>query len=410
MSAVAAPGRLVATEVTELRARARSVLRENWRTGARRADGLAYAYTCPSTPRYRHQWHWDSCFHAIAWSHFDPARAEAELRTLLGSGRLDGFLPHTVFWGWPAGWRRAPFYATGRVFGATHTETIDPPLLAVAWERAGPVGDVAALEQIAAHLDWLARERDPDGDGLLSLILPDESGLDDSPKFDVVFGRYAHYKPSAALLIEQCRRLGYSARRIAACGELHVEEVLVNVAYALSLHAMARMTGEPSWALRAAQTERGLLSRSLDPATGLFFDLAGPGETPVRVSTWSCLAPLALPGVPDDVKRRLVEEHLLDARRYRAPVGIPSVSMEEPAYTPHFDRWRNWRGPSWVNTAWLLVPALRELGYEADAERIVASLARAALREGFREYYDPRDGAGQAAKGFAWSTLLVDLV
>ena len=84
--------------------------------------------------------------------------------------------------------------------------------------------------------------------------------------------------------------------------------------------------------------------------------------------------------------------------------------MEEPSYPPHFDRWRGWRGPSWVITAWLLTPALRELGYEADAERIVGSLARAALRDGFREYYDPRDGAGQAAKGFAWSTLLIDLV
>ena len=409
MSVAAPCARLPATDVAALRARARDVLEGNWRTGRRRADGVSYTYTCPSTPRYRHQWHWDSCFHAIAWSHFDPGRAEAELRTLLRSGRPDGFLPHTVFWGARAGWRRAPFYATERVLGSMHTETIDPPLLAVAWERAGP-HDPAVLVQLAAHLDWLARERDPDGDGLLSIILPDESGLDDSPKFDVVFGRYAHYKPSTVLLIEHCRRLGYSARRLAACGELVVEEVLVNVAYALSLHAMARMTGEAAWAVRAARTERALMERSLDPATGLFFDLAGRAEAPVRLSTWSCLAPLALPGIPEDVKRRLVEEHLLDVRRYRAPVGIPSVSMEEPSYTPHFDRWRCWRGPSWVNTAWLLVPALRELGYEADAERIVTSLARAALREGFREYYDPRDGSGQAAKGFAWSTLLVDLV
>jgi len=410
VSTVAPRAGLTGTEVAALRSSAHGVLGANWREGVRHADGLPYAYTCPSTPRYRHQWHWDSCFHAIAWSHFDPARAEAELRTLLASGRPDGFLPHTVFWGAWAGWRRAPFYATARVLGSTHTETIDPPLLAVAWERAGPPGDAAALGQIAAHLDWLARERDPDGDGLLSVVLPDESGLDDSPKFDVVFGRYAHYKPSIVLLIEHCRRLGYSARRIAACGELHLEEVLVNVAYALSLHAMARMTGKDDWAVRAAATECALLERSLDPGTGLFLDLAGNAEVPVRLSTWSALAPLALPGIPEDVKRRLVEEHLLDPRRYRACVGIPSVSMEEPSFTPHFDRWRCWRGPSWVNTAWLLVPALRELGYEADAERIVTSLARAALREGFREYYDPRDGAGQAARGFAWSTLLVDLV
>ena len=79
---------------------------------------MPYAFTCPATPRYRHQWYWDSCFHAIAWRHFDPARARAELRTLVRAGRLDGFIPHTAFWDRPAYWRRAPFYGTHTVFGA----------------------------------------------------------------------------------------------------------------------------------------------------------------------------------------------------------------------------------------------------------------------------------------------------
>ena len=39
---------------------AEQVLRNNWREGVR-GDGTPYAFTCPSTPRYRHQWYWDSC-------------------------------------------------------------------------------------------------------------------------------------------------------------------------------------------------------------------------------------------------------------------------------------------------------------------------------------------------------------
>ncbi|MEJ7797750.1 MAG: hypothetical protein WKF42_04555 [Solirubrobacteraceae bacterium] len=398
-----------------LRARAEALLRRNWREGTRR-DGATYAFTCPAPPRYRHMWHWDSCFHAIVWRLIDPARARAELRTVLRSGRLDGFLPHTVFWDAPAGWRRTPLYATRAVRGDHCTETIGPPLLAMAWELVAdaspdePDFRTEALGALAMHLRWLERERDPDGDGLLTIVVPDESGLDDSPKYGPVFGRLAHDRAGYALLMERGRRARWDSHTLIARHDHHVEDVWVNVAYALSLHAMARLSADASWTARAARVERALLERCLDERTGLFFDLAGRAERPVRVSTWSSLSPLVLPALPEHVRRRLVEEHLLDERRYRAPVGIPSVSMQEPSFKPCWDRFRTWRGPSWMNTAWLLAPAMRELGYADAADHVVGSLAGAVLRHGFREYYHPLTGEGLAARGFGWSTLLADLV
>jgi hypothetical protein len=125
------------------------VLRANSREGVHR-DGTPYAYTCPAAPRYRHQWHWDSCLHAIAWCRYDVRRAREELRTVLRGGRGDGFIPHI------------------------------------------------------------------DGDGLITIILPDESGLDDSPKYDPVYGPYAHYKPGCFRLVARYGRLGWSAAEIAA--------------------------------------------------------------------------------------------------------------------------------------------------------------------------------------------------
>jgi neutral trehalase len=155
--------------------------------------------------------------------------------------------------------------------------------------------------------------------------------------------------------------------------------------------------------------QAALVERCWDPRRGLFLDLAGRDERRIDVSTWSALAPLVLDGIPEELRRRLAEEHLLHPRRYLAPFGIPSVSMAEPSFTPSFDRFRTWRGPSWVNTAWLLVPPLRALGYREEAERIVERLADAIARHGFREYYDPRTGRGHGARGFSWSTLAVDL-
>lgn len=156
--------------------------------------------------------------------------------------------------------------------------------------------------------------------------------------------------------------------------------------------------------------ELALLSRCLDERSGLFFDLAGTTKRRVPVSTWSSLSPLALRGIPEDVRRRLVEEHLLHPRRYRTRTGIPSVAIGEPSFTPGFDRWRCWRGSAWMVIAWLLVPSMSELGYSAEARRIVSSLMQAVRQEGFREYYNPLTGAGHGARSFGMSTLLADLV
>ena len=168
----------------------------------------------------------------------------------------------------------------------------------------------------------------------------------------------SHYLPGYFWLVERSRRLQYDSRAIIARYDEHVEDVLVNVFYALSLRALARLTGDDAYQARAPRTERALIERCWDEDRGLFWDLAGPRHTPLRVSTWSSLAPLALPSLPEEIARRLIEEHLLHPQRYRAPYGIPSVSMEEPSFRAGWHLFRCWRGPSWINTVWLLVPAL----------------------------------------------------
>jgi hypothetical protein len=116
-----------------------------------------------------------------------------------------------------------------------------------------------------------------------------------------------------------------------------------------------------------------------------------------------------LADLPEDVRRRLVEEHLLNPARYGAAFGIPSVAMDEPSFKAGFDVWRTWRGPSWMNVAWLLLEPLRELGYTEDAARIAGGMINAVDRGGLREYYDPRTGQGLAARGFSMSALVADM-
>ncbi|HKB50263.1 MAG TPA: hypothetical protein VKC63_02395 [Solirubrobacterales bacterium] len=375
---------------------AEGVLRRGWCEGGR--EGVPYAYTRPSPGRYPWQWYWDSCFAAIVWRRFDPGRARAELQSLLAAQREDGFIGHTIFWDRPVSLRRYPFYNVASRH-AFQTETIQPPLLAWAWRIA--VGDPAAEPRIAAQADWLLRHRDLDGDGLLWIVQPDESGLDASPKFDPVWGWRANGRIGFPGLVRRNRRLGFDACRILDRGRPVLCETLVNTLWSLSLQALGRPSATPA-----------LVERLWDERRGLFLDEAQPSSGRPAILTWAALAPLALPDLPEEIGRRLVEEHLLNRDEFLTPVAPPSVAVCEPSYKPgggHGPIRRYWRGPTWVNAAWLLWLGLRRLGYHQEADRMANGLIGAVEREGLREYYDPRTGKGLGAKDFAWSALIAEL-
>jgi hypothetical protein len=375
---------------------AERVLRQNWLEGER--DAVPYAYTRPSPSRYPWQWYWDSCFAAIVWRRFDSARSKAELESLLAAQRPDGFIGHTIFWHRPVSLIRLPFYnVTSR--RSFQTETIQPPLLAWAWRIA--VGDPAAEPRIAAQADWLAANRDLEGDGLLWILQPDESGLDASPKFDPVWGRRANARAGFPCLVRRNRRLGFDARQVRERGGPVLCETLVNTMWSLSLQSL----GRPS-------TTSALVDRLWDGRRGLFLDEAQPGGARPGIVTWAALSPLALPDLPEEIGRRLVEEHVLNRSEFLMPVAPPSVAVSEPSFEPSERRGpirRYWRGPTWINSAWMVWLGMRRLGYEREAARMAAGLIGAVEREGLREYYDPRDGRGLGAKDFAWSALIAEL-
>ncbi len=381
---------------TTVLAEAERVLRQNWRQGER--DGMRFSYTEPSPHRYPWQWYWDSCFAAIVWRRFDRERAAAELRSLLEVQRPDGFVGHTIFWREPVKLPRLLFYNVPHR-GALQTGSIQPPLLAWAWRIA--VGDPAAEPRIAAHLDWLVANRELEGDGLLWIVQPDESGLDASPKFEPVWRWRANGRLGFALLVRRNRKLGWDARRIRDAGHPVLCETLVNTLWSLSLQAAGRPSATPA-----------LVERLWDERRGLFVDEAQPGSIRPRAVTWASLAPLALPDLPEAIGRRLVEEHLLNPREFLTPVAPPSVAVEETSYEPdggHGPIRRYWRGPTWVNSAWLVWLGMRRLGYEAEAARLAEGVIGAVARQGLREYYDPRNGTGLGARDFAWSTLVCEL-
>ena len=318
--------------------------------------------------------------------------------------------------GRPAGWRRAPLYATARFRGDTRTETIDPPLLAVR------LGARRGRRSTRASLEGLARWR-PTCTGWSPSATPTATACSRScSRTSPGSTTRRSTTPSTVRSHTTCpaTRAGRAVpahalerHAIAARTDLHVEDVLVNVAYALSLRALARLTGDAHWSADAPRApRRRCWSGAWTRGRGLFFDLAGRGERPVEISTWSSLAPLALAGHPtrSAAARRGAPPAPAPLPR---PVGIPSVSMEEPSFKPGFDRYRTWRGAAWVNTAWLLVgdararlrrrgrPRSRRASADARTQRLPRVLRPAQRRRPRRARLRLVDADGRPPAGFS---------
>ena len=295
---------------------------------------------------------------------------------------------------------RLAFYNVATRRGFLQTETIQPPLLAWAWRIA--VGDPREEPRIAAQMDWLAANRDLEGDGLLWIVQPDESGLDASPKFEPVWGWRANGRIGFPLLVRRNRQLGFDARRIRERGGPVLCETLVNTMWSLSLQALGRPSATPA-----------LVERLWDERRGLFVDEAQPGGMRPRRAHLGLAGaarparpaggdrPAAGRGAPAERERVPHPGGAALGRRSRSRATSPAAAAARSAATgaarPGSTR------PGW--SGWACAGSATRRRRERLADGVIGAVAR----EGLREYYDPRTGKGLGAKDFAWSALVAEL-
>ena len=408
-------------------ASARRVLTGNRRRGVSEWDGTSFDFVCPSPTHYPFQWFWDSAFHAIALLQIDPDLAKQELRCLMQGAQPDGYIAHMLLWEKKQNpeWLM-PDYSI-RLDHPFYTGTIQPPVIARAVERIHEATkDTAFVREIfppmVRFFDWLARVRDQDGDGLVAVIQPDESGLDASPKYDEAMG-IPSQPPSETLpaLRRSMQRLfrayeNESHDEQARNGVFLFEDVMVNAIYADGLRALAHLAGAAGldgaadFERRAKRTLDALMEKCWDPERGLFWDLSGAGEERVRVLTFTSLFPLILPDLDKSVAARLVNDHLLNEKEFWLPYPIPSVAATEPSFDPTWQTGTTWRGPTWVNVNWYLYWGLRQHGFADVAHELARRTVAMQAQSGIREFYDPYTAEGQGATSFGWSCLVLDML
>jgi hypothetical protein len=422
--------RLIGDETAVWNAAAR-VLDANW-TGTT---------TVPSPGLYPHQWSWDSSFVSVGLAHHRPDRARIELMSLFRGQWATGLVPHIVFsssvsrhayFPGPEFWRsRAQADAPRSVDTSCLAQ---PPLQALAALRLaqGPdqEGSRAFLTRLypylAAQHAYLARDRDVGRCGLVSLCHPWESGLENSPAWDrplaaveppgAPYARGHHHRRTPAdadpdrcvSLITAMRDAGYRPEYLRDDHPFVVEDPLFNAVFLASTHALAELAeiigADPGPHREAAERiHTAMLERLWDGETNCFRARDIRSGQLVPVATIAGFAPLLDPALPIAIVRHLVE--LLLSARFAGAAGYPLPTCD--VQSAAFDRAGYWRGPTWVNTNWLVWLGALTHHLNAVSDLLFGSTLRLVRQSGFREYFDPFDGTGRGSHEFSWSAALV---
>ena len=411
--------------MTDLVEAARAVLRDNDRGG----------YTVPTSGLYPYQWNWDAAFCALGWITFDEPRAWRELTRLMEGQWADGMVPHIVFhvpsntyFPGPDVWRTPHVPATSGITQPAVLASAARLCLERARNKALAEDSLATLypRMLAWHRWWVSA-RDPERSGLVGMLHPWESGMDNSPAWDEPLARVSPTPTSAIrrrdlghvdaamrpsedfykrviALVDLYASLDWEPARMWAQSPFKVADIGLNAILHRAnrdLLALARRFGTPAEQAEIA-ARLDLTAAAIDHLwnddAGIYQSRDLIAGTLIDARTSAGLLPLWA-GVADDTLAALGAT----LRRWseRARFLVPSTAPDDARFEPR----RYWRGPIWGMMNMMIGEGLAEAGEHALARRIKRDTA-AMVSQGFREYFDPLTGKGLGGGHFSWTAAI----
>lgn len=412
--------------IRELLQDARAVLGEN-----DRGD-----YSVPSGKLYPVQFNWDSAFASLGYRTINPDRAWRELETLAAAQRADGMIPHIVFRGECGGY--FPGAEVWRTGGSPPSSGItQPPVAAMAAHRLHQLHGVPSppdrldllIRRLAGWHEWFFQCRRDPQTGAALVVHPWESGRDNAPDWDSGMARVdprgageyrrrdlhhvaAEQRPLRTdydrfiSLVQFGVGIKWNQKRLGAESPFRVTDPLTTAVLAkaerdLAVLAKARGIGDVARAarLRADKWTEGMRNLWCEKIRAFTARDATDGESSGVVGIASFLSPLA--GVADDKTLGATMDHF-DRIAKQSRFVMPSADPEHAGFNPR----RYWRGPVWAFANRLVGWGLEDIGENARAARLRDSSEMLAVKSGFWEYYDPRNGEGLGGPRFTWTAAV----
>ena len=414
-------------------------------------------YTGPAE-FYSHQWLWDSCFVAIGLRHLDIDRAKNELISLLRGQWHNGMLPNMIF-------AKGDKYSRDRNLwhswqnpnspdDVSTSGITQPPMLAEAVIRVGEKLKKAERRSwykqvypaILAYHEWLYSDRDPHNEGLVLLIHPWESGLDNTPPwmnelhehqlatwisivkklkagwFINLFRRDTKTIPAEERIdpiealafysaLRRLRRKNYNIDKILSRSLFSIEDLSYNCIFIRAnqhLRDIAAFLKEdlPKELLENMHRTETAIEQLWDPYSGQYYSRNFVTHNLLKEPSIAGLMPLNAGTISkeraDQLVRMLENQHVFGTN-----YPVPSVPINSQWFAEH----AYWQGPSWVNTNWLIIDGLRRMGYEDHAAALTESTLDMVKNAGCYEYFSPINGSPAGAPNFSWTAALtIDLI
>ncbi|RMA93234.1 MGH1-like glycoside hydrolase domain-containing protein [Hydrogenothermus marinus] len=424
---------------------AKKVLDKNW-TGS---------YTVPSIHLYPHQWNWDSAFIAIGYSRYDTDRAIQELVSLFEGQWKNGMLPHIIF-----NEKNLGKYFPEPDFWQTENLEISPDNKLTSGITQPPIHAFAVLkiyenakdkEKVKEFIKWIYPklikmhkyfylERNPMDNGLVYIRHPWESGMDNSPMWDVILERIdinkikvpkferkdnkiidSSQRPKDEdyiryiYLVNLFKKLDYDEEKIyKECPFLVIDPLFNSILNAsnLALIELAKIIGEDygqqqEWYIQTSRAIRDLL---FDKDKKIFFPFDLVENKLIKVETAAGFMPLFSKSA-SDYQAKLIYQYLNShnfCKLYdNTCFAVPNFDKTKEG----FNSKNYWRGPVWININYLLYHGLKNYDFEEYAYHVEKDILELPLRFGFYEYYDSETGIGYGTKDFSWTAaLFIDMV
>lgn len=331
-----------------------------------------YRGIMPSLGTYRGVWNWDSAFHAIALSHWDPCFAREQFKILFDKQQSNGMLPDVI-------WEN----------GSMVIDFSKPPVMAwaVAVVEHRIPADSANLRKLYDKLikmgEFWMNERGGRSDGLFFYgggHTGYESGWDNSIRWDGGYQLSTSDDKRLWAIDLNCYMVSHYRAMASLAGQLELSEdrkQWLDDADALSCRINTRLWDEQLQSYVDRDRHTGKTSPVLSPA---------------------CFMPLFVHIAP---RERAAAMAKLAADPQKFYPGMPTAAYD----TPGFDPKAMWRGPAWLNTSFFAFKGLKDYGYGELANVMRHNLLQWVTNEtaSIREYYNPVTGEGLAAVAFGWS-------